>query len=141
MSEERERRRRRHLRRRRFTQPKAEYGSLRAGAVDFLESAAGIGDELDAVARLASGESDSWSKAIEGSRRELRYFERKNPGASKFITGAGITAGLFIPGMGVAKIAQAGTAVQRAQKAAALGAVEGAVYGFLSGEDEGRVTG
>lgn len=141
MSEERERRRRRRVRRRRFTQPKAEYSSLRAGAIDFLESAAGIGDELDAVARLASGESDSWSKAIEGSRRELRYFERRNPGASKFITGAGITAGLFIPGMGVAKIAQAGTAVQRAKKAAALGAVEGAAYGFLSGEDEGRVTG
>ena len=122
-------RRRRRLRRRSrrrggsATQP-AEYSALRAGAIDFLESAAGIGDELDALARMASGEADSWSKAIEGSRRELRYFERRNPGASQFITGAGFAAGLFIPGMGMAKIAQAGTKLERARKAAALGAVD-----------------
>ena len=141
MSEERERRRRRRSRRRRSRKPKAEYSSLRAGAIDFVESAIGIGDELDAVARLASGEAESWSKAIEGSRRELRYFERRNPGASKFITGAGFAAGLFVPGMGMAKIAQAGTVAERARKAAALGAVEGAAYGFLSGEGEERATG
>lgn len=145
MSESRDRRRRRLGRRSRrrgrsAVQP-AEYGALRAGAIDFLESAAGIGDELDALARMASGEADSWSKAIEGSRRELRYFERRNPGASQFITGAGFAAGLFIPGMGMAKIAQAGTKLERARKAAALGAVEGAAYGFLSGEEEGRATG
>jgi len=141
MSEERERRRRRRSRRRRSRKPKAEYGALRAGAIDFLESAAGIGDELDALARIVSGEADSWSKAIEGSRRELDYFERRNPGASQFITGAGFAAGLFIPGMGMAKIAKAGTAAERARKAAGLGAVEGAAYGFLSGEEEGRATG
>jgi len=145
MSESRDRRRRRLRRRSRrrgrsAVQP-AEYGAFRAGAIDFLESAAGIGDELDALARMASGEADSWSKAIEGSRRELRYFERRNPGASQFITGAGFAAGLFIPGMGMAKIAQAGTKLERARKAAALGAVEGAAYGFLSGEEEGRATG
>lgn len=148
MSEDRDRRRRRRLRRGRSRrrrsdrQPAAEYSSLRAGAIDFLESAAGIGDELDAAARLMSGEADSWSKAIEGSRRELRYFERRNPGASQFITGAGIAAGLFIPGMGMAKIAQAGTRLERARKAALLGSAEGAAYGFLSGEEEeGRLTG
>lgn len=141
MSEERERRRRRRSRRRRSRKPKGEYSSLRAGAIDFVESAIGIGDELDAVARLASGEAESWSKAIEGSRRELRYFERRNPGASKFITGVGFAAGLFVPGMGMAKIAQAGTVAERARKAAALGAVEGAAYGFLSGEGEERATG
>ena len=66
MSEDRDRRRRRRLRRGRSRrrrsgrQPVAEYGSLRAGTIDFLESAAGIGDELDAAARLMSGEADSW---------------------------------------------------------------------------------
>ena len=41
----------------------------------------------------------------------------------------------------MAKIAQAGTVAERARKAAALGAVEGAAYGFLSGEGEERATG
>ena len=52
----------------------------------------------------------------------------------------GFGAGLFIPGAGVAKIAQAGTKLERALKVGGLGAAEGAAYGFLSGEGEGRLT-
>jgi len=131
-------RRRSSRRRPQVFQP--EYSSIRAGAIDFVESAVGLGDELDAIARLVSGEANSWSKAIEGSRQELDAFERRNPGASQFITGLGIAAGLFIPGMGVAKIAQTGSKLQRAGKAAGLGAVEGAAYGFASGRDEERIS-
>jgi len=131
-------RRRKRTRREVF---RPEYSAFRAGAIDFVESAVGLGDELDAVARLATGEANSWSAAIQGSRKELDYFEARNPNASKFITGVGIAAGLFIPGMGVARIAQAGTRAARAAKGAALGSVEGAAYGFASGRDEDRITG
>lgn len=131
-------RRRSSRRRSRVFRP--EYSAFRAGAIDFVESAVGLGDELDAVVRLVSGDANSWSKAIEGSRQELDAFERRNPGASKFITGLGIGAGLFIPGMGVARIAQAGTKAARAVKGAALGSAEGAAYGFASGRDEERLS-
>ena len=131
-------RRRSSRRRSRVFRP--EYSAFRAGAIDFVESAVGLGDELDAVVRLVSGDANSWSKAIEGSRQELDAFERRNPGASKFITGLGIGAGLFIPGMGVARIAQAGTKAARAAKGAALGSAEGAAYGFASGRDEERLS-
>ena len=50
---------------------------------------------------------------------------------------AGFGAGLFIPGAGIARIAQAGTKLDRALKVGGLGATEGAVYGFLSDEGEG----
>ena len=51
----------------------------------------------------------------------------------------GFGAGLFIPGAGIAKIAQTGTKLDRALKVGALGSAEGAVYGFLSGEGEDRL--
>jgi hypothetical protein len=117
-----------------------EYSAVRSATVDFLESAIGAGDELDATVRLLSGEAANWNEAIEQSREELRAFEEANPGASTAITGLGFGAALFIPGAGIAKIAQAGSKLDRALKVAGLGAAEGAVYGFLSGEGEDRVT-
>ena len=117
-----------------------EYNVFRSATVDFLESAIGAGDELDATVRLLSGEAAGWNEAIEQSRAELRAFEEENPTASTALSVAGFGAGLFIPGAGVAKIAQAGTKLERALKVGGLGAAEGAAYGFLSGEGEGRLT-
>ena len=117
-----------------------DYNSFRSAATGFLEAALGVGDELDATVRLLTEEAADWNQAIDKSRAELRAFERDNPNASMIVNATGFGAGLFIPGMGVAKIAQAGTKLDRALKVGALGAAEGAVYGFLSGEDEGRLT-
>ena len=117
-----------------------EYNVFRSATVDFVESAIGAGDELDATVRLLSGEAAGWNEAIEQSRAELRAFEEENPNASMALSAAGFGAGLFIPGAGVAKIAQAGTKLDRALKVGGIGAAEGAVYGFLSGEGEGRLT-
>jgi hypothetical protein len=117
-----------------------EYNVFRSATVDFLESAIGAGDELDATVRLLSGEAAGWNEAIEQSRAELRAFEEENPTASTALSVAGFGAGLFIPGAGIAKIAQAGTKLDRALKVGGLGAAEGAAYGFLSGEGEGRLT-
>lgn len=119
-----------------------DYSAVRSGTVDFLEAAVGAGDELDAVVRLLAGEADSWGAAIDQSRAELRAFQEENPTASNVLTGAGMVGGLFIPGMGIAKIAQYGSKMDRALKVGGIGAAEGAVYGFLSGEEEeGRLTG
>lgn len=117
-----------------------EYSVVRSATVDFLESAIGAGDELDATVRLLAGEAANWNEAIEQSREELRAFELENPTASAAITGLGFGAALFIPGAGIAKIAQTGSKLDRALKVGGLGAAEGAVYGFLSGEGEGRLT-
>jgi hypothetical protein len=124
------------------TEEAADYNAFRSGAVDFVESAIGAGDELDAVVRRLSGEAATWDEAINQSRRELAAFEKENPYASKVLTGAGFVGGFFVPGLGMTKIAQAGTAAARVGKAAGLGAAEGAAYGFLSGEgEEGRLGG
>ena len=90
-------------------EPEPEYSAVRSGAVDFLESALGVGDELDAAVRLLSGEVDTYNQGIQQSRAELDAFERANPGASKLITAVGFGAGLFVPGAGLAKIAQTGS--------------------------------
>ena len=124
------------------TEEAADYNAFRSGAVDFVESAIGAGDELDAVVRRLSGEAATWDEAINQSRRELAAFEKENPYASRVLTGAGFVGGFFVPGLGMTKIAQAGTTAARATKAAGLGAAEGAAYGFLSGEgEEGRLEG
>jgi hypothetical protein len=124
------------------TEEAADYNAFRSGAVDFVESAIGAGDELDAVVRRLSGEAATWDEAINQSRRELAAFEKENPYASKVLTGAGFVGGFFVPALGMTKIAQAGTAAARVGKAAGLGAAEGAAYGFLSGEgEEGRLGG
>jgi hypothetical protein len=91
------------------TEEAANYNAFRSGAVDFVESAIGAGDELDAVVRRLSGEAATWDEAINQSRRELAAFEKENPYASKVLTGAGFVGGFFIPGLGMTKIAQAGT--------------------------------
>ena len=90
--------------------------------------------------RLLSGEANNWSDAIGQSRAELKAFEDANPNASRVISTLGFGAGLFIPGAGIAKIAQAGTKLDRALRVGGLGATEGAIYGFLSGEGEDRLT-
>jgi len=117
-----------------------EYNAFRSATTGFIESAIGAGDELDATIRLLSGEAQNWGQAIGQSRAELKAFEDANPNASMVINTMGFGAGLFIPGAGIAKIAQAGTKLDRALKVGGLGAAEGAVYGFLSGEGENRVT-
>jgi hypothetical protein len=118
-----------------------EYNAIRSGAVDFVESAVGLGDELDAAVRVLSGEAADYNQAIEQSRAELDAFEKANPTASKFLTVTGLGAGLFVPGASLAKIAQTGSKLDRAVKVATLGAAEGAAYGYLSGRDEGRLEG
>ena len=105
----------------RFDTATTEYSAVRSGAVDFLESALGVGDELDAAIRVLSGEADNYSQGIQQSRAELDAFERANPGASKLITAVGFGAGLFVPGAGLAKIAQTGSKLDRAFKVATLG--------------------
>lgn len=116
-----------------------EYSSIRSGLVDFVESGLAVGDELDAAIRVLTGEAEDYSSGIEQSRAELEAFERDNPYASGFITAAGVGAGLFVPGAGLVRVAQTGSKLQRAVKVGALGSAEGAAYGFLSGEDEGRL--
>lgn len=122
------------------TEEDTEYNAFRSATTGFIESAIGAGDELDATIRLLSGEAQNWGQAIGQSRAELKAFEDANPNASMVINTMGFGAGLFIPGAGIAKIAQAGTKLDRALKVGGLGAAEGAVYGFLSGEGEDRVT-
>jgi len=124
-----------------YAEPEVEYSAVRSGAVDFLESAIGVGDELDATIRVLSGEADNYSQGIQQSRAELDAFEKANPNASGLITAVGLGAGLFIPGAGLVKIAQTGSKLDRAFKVATLGAAEGAAYGYLSGRDEGRLEG
>ena len=117
-----------------------EYNAFRSATTGFIESAIGAGDELDATIRLLSGEAQDWSQAIAQSRAELKAFEDANPNASMVINTMGFGAGLFIPGAGIAKIAQTGTKLDRALRVGELGATEGAIYGFLSGEGEDRLT-
>ena len=123
-----------------FEEEETDYNTFRSATTGFIEAAVGAGDELDATVRLLSGEAANWGEAIEQSRAELRAFEKANPNASQTIDIVGFGAGLFIPGAGIAKIAQAGTKLDRALKVGSLGAAEGAVYGFLSGEGEERVS-
>jgi len=54
-----------------------EYSVVRSATVDFLESAIGAGDELDATVRLLAGEAANWNEAIEQSREELRALSEK----------------------------------------------------------------
>jgi len=126
-----------------YRKPKDEdenYSAFRSGAVDFLESAVGAGDELDALLMRVSGDADSWDEAIERSRANLERFESENETLSKALDVTGVVAGLLIPGMGAAKIASAGTKAAQIGRAAAFGAAEGAAYGFLSGEGDERLS-
>ena len=75
------------------------YSSLRSGFVDLVESGLGVGDELDGMIRRLSGDAATIDEGIDQSRRDLDYFERKNPVASKLLTGAGVGASLFIPAL------------------------------------------
>jgi hypothetical protein len=119
-----------------------EYSSLRSAGVEFVESAVGVGDELDAVVRILSGEAGNYAEAIEQARADVEAFKADNPNAAKALAVSGFVTGFFIPGMGLAKISQAATRGQRAARAAGFGAAEGAVYGFLQGEgEEGRLAG
>jgi hypothetical protein len=119
-----------------------EYSSLRSAGVEFVESAIGVGDELDAVVRILSGEAANYTEAIGQARADVEAFKEDNPNAAKALAVSGFVTGFFIPGMGLAKISQAATRGQRAARAAGFGAAEGAVYGFLQGEgEEGRLAG
>ena len=52
-----------------------DYSAVRSGAVDFVESAIGAGDELDAIVRLMGGQAKTWEDAITASRSELSAFQ------------------------------------------------------------------
>ena len=116
-----------------------DYSAFRSATIDFVEAAIGAGDELDATVQLLTGDAANWSEAIDRSREELRAYEEENPNAAMVTTALGFGAAFFIPGAGIAKIAQTGTKLDRALKVGGLGAAEGAVYGFLSGEGEDRL--
>ena len=114
------------------------YSGVRSGIVDLLESGLGVGDELDAAIRRFTGEARSFDEGLDQSRADLDYFEKKNPTASKLITGAGIAGSLLIPGATAVKVAQTGSRLSRAVKMGAATAAEGAAYGYAAGRDEGR---
>ena len=114
------------------------YSGIRSGLVDLIESGVGLGDELDGMIRRLTGEADSYDEGLDQSRKDLDYFERKNPTASKLITGAGIAGSLFIPAATAVKVAQTGSRLSRAVKMGAATAAEGAAYGYAAGRDEGR---
>ena len=116
-----------------------DYSAFRSATIDFVEAAIGAGDELDATVQLLTGDAANWSEAIDRSRAELRAYEEENPNAAMVTSALGFGAAFFIPGAGIAKIAQTGTKLDRALKVGGLGAAEGAVYGFLSGEGEDRL--
>lgn len=119
-----------------------DYSSLRSAGVEFVESAIGVGDELDAVVRVLSGEASNYTEAIGQARSDVEAFKADNPNAARALAVSGFITGFFIPGMGLAKISQAASKGQRAARAAGFGAAEGAVYGFLQGEgEEGRLAG
>lgn len=118
-----------------------DYSAVRSGAVDFLESAIGAGDELDASIRLLVGDAQNWKDAIDQSRKDLARFEKENEAVSTALDVAGIATSLFIPGASLVKIAQTGSKAARAAKMAGITGAEGAAYGFLSGEGEERLTG
>jgi hypothetical protein len=117
------------------------YNVWRGGAIDFVESAVGLGDELDALIRRSSGEAATFEEGLEQSRATLDRFEKENEVASKLITGAGLVSSFLIPGATAAKIAQTGSRAARAAKMAGLGAAEGAAYGYASGRGEERAEG
>lgn len=114
------------------------YSGVRSGIVDLLESGLGVGDELDAAVRRLTGEAGSFDEGLDQSRKDLDYFERENPTASKLITGAGIAGSLLIPGATAVKVAQTGSRLSRAVKMGAATSAEGAAYGYAAGRDEGR---
>lgn len=114
------------------------YSGIRSGFVDLLESGLGVGDELDGLIRKLSGDAATFDEGIDQSRRDLDYFERNNPTASKLITGAGIGASLLIPGATAVKVAQTGSRMSRAVKMGMATSAEGAAYGYASGRDEER---
>lgn len=114
------------------------YSGVRSGFVDLLESGLGVGDELDAAIRRLTGDAGSFDEGLDQSRKDLDYFERENPTASKLITGAGIAGSLLIPGATAVKVAQTGSRLSRAVKMGAATSAEGAAYGYAAGRDEGR---
>jgi hypothetical protein len=118
-----------------------EYSAVRGGVTTFLEGALGIGDELDAVARVLS-DGDSWDDAIDASRKNAKKFSKKNENLSSALEWTGFAAGFLVPGAAVAKTGTALSKAQQIKRLGAVGAAEGAVYGALAGEEtEGRLQG
>ena len=131
-------RRRRRGRGREQSPATENYSGVRSGFVDLLESGLGVGDELDGFIRKLTGDAATYNEGIDQSRRDLDYFERKNPTASKLITGAGIGASMLIPGATAMRVAQTGSRMARAVKMGVATSAEGAAYGYASGRDEER---
>ena len=131
-------------------------GKLAGGAMDFVESGVGIGDELGAVGIGIGGsvydlmnsdkslkqiveDNFNWERNLAKAQHTLDTFEEQNPELSGAITAAGIAGSLLIPGAGAVKLAQTGSRLNRAAKIGALSSAEGAAYGYASGRGDERV--
>ena len=125
-----------------YKQEKVEYGGFREGLATFLEGAVGAGDELDALYARMTGEADSWDEAIDDTRARMKAFAKDNENLATTLDWGGMAAGFLVPGATVVKTAKGLSAAQKTKRGIKYGVGEGAVYGFLSGEEtEGRVAG
>ena len=114
-----------------------EYNPLRAGVVDFVESAVGLGTEADALYRRVSGAADTWEDAHAQSVAMVDNYEADYEYATYLTTGAGFAAGFLVPSLAFAKVGQVASGASKAAaiaKGAGIGAAEGAAYGFFSGD-------
>ena len=115
-----------------------DYNPLRAGVVDFVESATGYGTEVDALFRRLSGDADTFGEAHKQSLAAVAQYEADNKWANRLSTGAGFAAGFLIPSLAFAKVGKVADAAAKSAaigRAIGLGAVEGAVYGFGQGDE------
>lgn len=114
-----------------------DYNPVRAGVVNFVESAVGLGTEADALYRRLSGEAETFEEAHAQSVAMVDDFEADYEYANYLTTGAGFAAGFLVPSLAFAKVGQVASGASKAAavaKGAGIGAAEGAAYGFFSGD-------
>lgn len=114
-----------------------DYNPFRAGVVNFVESAVGLGTEADALYRRLSGAADTFEEAHAQSVAMIDDFEADYEYANYLSTGAGFAAGLLVPSAAFAKVGQVASGASKAKaiaKGAGIGAAEGAAYGFFAGD-------
>lgn len=115
----------------------SEYNPFRAGVVDFVESAVGLGTEADALYRRLSGAADTFEEAHAQSVAMVDDYEADYEYANYLSTGVGFAAGFLVPGMAFRKVGQVASGASKAAaiaKGAGIGAAEGAAYGFFAGD-------
>jgi hypothetical protein len=114
-----------------------DYNPFRAGVVNFVESAVGLGTEADALYRRLSGDAETFEEAHAQSVAMIDDFEADYEYANYLSTGAGFAAGLLVPSAAFAKVGQVASGASKAKaiaKGAGIGAAEGAAYGFFAGD-------